>query len=142
MKTLRKNINKFYKHYDIANIGFSISLTKGDMYDHDTLMNVYSDLWEAIDYYEHEDKTICQWLTALYGELGDYLDCVPTRPNYNKILAILKLCVAIFGTMSIGAFIAVWIECGYDIMIIVGIVMGMFLAVCSGIGAYEDIKVA
>lgn len=97
MKTLLKNINKFYKKYDTTHL-----------FD---------------------------------GELGDYINAFENGKEHNtKALAIFKLCVSIFCTMCIGAFIAVWIECGYDLMLVVGIALAIFLAVCSGIGAYEDVK--
>jgi hypothetical protein len=76
MKTLLKNINKFYKYYNIANPDYSIKVTKSDMYNHDTLMGVYEDIYDNFDYYE--DEVALEYLRNLYGELGDYLDDMPS----------------------------------------------------------------
>ena len=136
MKKLFKNIKKFYAQYMFTVDEFS----KDDMYDHDALMSVYEDVWSVMEDYDH-DETDHKFIADLYGDLGDYIDIFINGKPQSKIITIIKLAMSIFSTMSIGAFVAVWLECGYDIMIVVGIALATFLAVCSGIGTYEDIKV-
>lgn len=79
MKSLRKNINKFYKYYNIANPNYSIKVSKSDMYDHNTLMEVYECIWDNLMYYVDEDTVGYKWLLDLYGELGDYMDDIPYK---------------------------------------------------------------
>ena len=79
MKKLLKNINLYYKKYDLAHPFTEIKLTKADMHDHETLMSVYENIWETLEYYEvransfNQNLDTYKWLTALYGELGDYI---------------------------------------------------------------------
>lgn len=70
MKNLKYRINKFYKYYSINNI----KLSRADMHDKDTLMNVYENMWLNMDE-DGPDLTDdeCAWLTNLYGDLGDYI---------------------------------------------------------------------
>lgn len=141
MRKLMHKINRFYKRYDLTNIGFDIRLTKADMYNYNALMSAYEAIWETMEYYE--DETACKFMASLYQDVSDRLFAIEndlvTKPSH-KTLAIFKLGVAIFGTMSMGALIAMLIECGFDSMILIGMVCATVLAVCSGIGAYEDIK--
>lgn len=142
MKKLMKDINKFYKHYDLTNIGLDMRVTKADMYDYNALMSVYEAIWMTMEYYE--DKTACEFMASLYQDVSDRMFAIENdlvaRPNHNKALAIFMYCVSVFGTMSIGAFIAVWIECGFDILIVVGIMLAGFVAISSGIGAKETMQ--
>lgn len=143
MKKLFKNIKKFYQKYDTTHLfeDNMVTFTKDDMYDYSALMSAYEAIWFTLE--DYEDHDACKFLTDLYGELGGYIDTFTgTKPKSNNIITITKLAISVFGTMGVGAFIAVWIECGYDIMIVVGIILAIFVAVCSGIGAYEDIKIA
>jgi hypothetical protein len=78
MNKLRRNINNFYKTY-----GENDRFTKSDMYNLDALMSAYESLWFALD--ENGDiMTIeeYQWVSALYGELGDYIAELP-EPTYH-----------------------------------------------------------
>lgn len=70
MNNLRKRINKFYKYYSIDNI----KLTRADMLNADVLMTAYENMWLHMDE-DGPDLTDdeCAWLTALYGDLGDYI---------------------------------------------------------------------
>ena len=141
-KKLFRNIKKFYKKYDTTHYfeDTTVIFTKDDMYDYNALMSAYESIWFTLE--DYEDQATCKFLTDLYGELGDYINVFENGKEHNtKAIAIVKLCVSIFGTMSIGSFVAVWIECGYDIMIVVGLALAIFVAVCSGIGAYEDIRI-
>ena len=57
----------------------------------------------------------------------------------NKIKYI-KLTISLFGVLSTGAFLAVIIENGLDHTLATGLILGIILAICAGIGAYEDFK--
>ena len=141
MKKLFKNIKKFYKKYDTTHLfdGNKVIFTKDDMYDYSALMSTYEAIWFTLA--DYEDHDTCKFLADLYGELGDYIDdFTSTEPKSNNIITFIKLVISVFGTMSVGVFIAAWLEYGYDIMIVVGIALAIFVAVCSGIGAYQDIK--
>lgn len=139
MKTLLKNINKFYKHYYITYPDLDKRLTKTDMYDDNLLMTVYEEIWDNMSYYDTTSAEY-QWMSDLHNQLSDYITNIPNRPNHHKALAIFKLCVSAFGTMCIGAYLAMLIEYGADLTICSGIVFSIILAVLSGIGAYEDVK--
>lgn len=143
MKKLFKNIKKFYKKYDTTHLfeDNMVTFTKDDMYDYSALMSAYEAIWFTLE--DYEDHDACKFLTNLYGELGDYIDTFTcAEPKSNNIITIIKLAISIFGTMSVGAFIAALLEYGADTTIFGGIILGALLAICSGIGVYEDIKVA
>lgn len=134
MKLLR-NINKFYKHYDLEHPFDTITLTKDDMYDHDALMTAYESMWLTLEHYDGTEKEY-QWLLNLYAELGDYI----TYGSKGKIDTVVKLIASIFGIFCTGMFTAIAIEYGIDLTVGVGIILSIILAVCSGIATYENIK--
>lgn len=79
MKKLMRNINKFYKYYDQAHPFLDIKLTKTDMYNHDTLMSTYEDIWTTMEYYEDTTSAEYRWILNLYGELSDYIASTPYK---------------------------------------------------------------
>ena len=144
MKNLRKNINKFYKKYDIANYQTSKRVSKADIYDYNVLMDVYNDIYDNLVYYEDKQDVDNKWVCDLYTSVNNQMFAIENdlilNPNNNKAIAIFKLCVSIFCTLSVGAFVAIMIEYGFDIMCSLGILVGSFLTTCSFIGYKEDIK--
>lgn len=136
---LRKNINKFYKHYDLEHPFDTITITKDDMYDHNALMTAYESLWLTMEQYDNESAEY-QWMTNLYGELGDYIDCFVNGKPKSKALTIFKLIISIFGTMGIGVFTVAILEYGCYLETVGGLVLAAMVATTAGIGVYEDIK--
>lgn len=134
MKLLR-NINKFYKKYDLEHPFDPITMTKDDMYDHNALMTAYESLWLTMEHYD-EDSAEYQWMSDLYGELGDYI----TYGGNSNVDTIVKLIAFILGIFFTGVFTAVAIEYGLYLIVGAGIVLGIILAVCSGIALYQNIK--
>ncbi len=135
MRKLRYKINKFYKRYDLT---FSnTTLTKSDMNNEDALMSAYEALWLTMEHYE-DNTAEYQWLSSLYAELGDYIT-TPPKTRHNAI-AIFELIISIFGILCAGTYIALIIEYGIDLTLGAGALLGSILAVCSGIGVYENIK--
>lgn len=142
-KTLLKNINKFYKKYDITHLDDpdATKLYIDDMYDLDYLMSAYESVYFSMEGYEETSKEY-KWMKNLYMEISDYIDYLPynKRPKYAAD-TIIKIIISVFGTMCFGAFVAIGIECGYlDWYVGFGMVFSSFLAFTSGMGAYEDIK--
>jgi hypothetical protein len=133
---LLKNINKFYKHYDLEHQFDTITMTKADMHDHDALMTAYESIWLTMDQYDIEDKEY-RWLSKLYCELGDYIN----GKSKDKSV-IFKLIALMYGTFCIGIFTAFLIAYGINFVLCVGIILSIILAICSGISVYEDIKEA
>ena len=72
MKNLRNRINKFYREYDIEHQFVTLTISKSGMHDRDTLMTAYESLWFTMEYYE-DNAAEYQWLSRLYGDLGDYM---------------------------------------------------------------------
>lgn len=141
MSKLLKDINKFFKEYDQTHMFETVKFTKDDMYDHNALMTAYENIWETMGYYEDCGSAEYKWISALYEKLGNYIDVFENGKKHNyKFLAIFKLCVSVFCTACVGAFIAVMVAYGFDIMAMVGILMAVFCAIGSGVGAYEDLK--
>lgn len=107
MKNLRKNINKFYREYDLSRPFDHIKLSKDDMYDMDTLMTAYEAMWETMEDYD-KDSASYAFISKLYGDLSDYIDYLPERPHQSYVPLIKAVsCVitacAIFTTgMHIG----------------------------------------
>lgn len=142
MKKLLKRLNKFYKKYDITNFDEKVKLYPEYMYDLDYLMSAYESIWFSLEAYE--DSTACKFMAELYRDLHDYMfdlqNGLIKRPKYDGA-TILKIIVSVFGTMCLGAFVAIGIECGYlDWYIGCGMAFSSLLAFASGMGAYEDIK--
>lgn len=144
MKNVKKNINKFYKKYNIANPDYKRNVTKSDIYNYNVLMEVYNDIYDNLIYYEDNQGTDSKWVCELYTAVNDQMFAIENelieKPEHNKFIAILKLCVFIFSMMSVGAFFTLLIEYGFDIMCSIGILIGTLCAIGSGIGYYEDIK--
>ena len=136
MKLLR-NINKFYKHYDLEHPFDTITMTKNDMYDHDALMTAYESMWLTIEQYDGTEKEY-QWLLNLYGELGYYI----TYGDKGKVKVdtIGKLIAFIFSIFSTGILTATAVVYGIDLKVGVVMALSIIIAIGSGIGAYENIK--
>lgn len=128
---LLNNINKFYQEYCDP-----IVLTKRDMHNHNTLMSVCKDIQAVMECHNKIDKDY-QWLSSLYDTLDDY---IAMSHRYNAV-AIFKAIVSIFGILGIGVFATVIIKFSYiDFIISSGLIVSIILAVCGGIGAYEEVR--
>jgi hypothetical protein len=57
-----------------------------------------------------------------------------------KLVTAFKVGVSVFGVYCAGAYTALAIEYGIDVTIGAGLGLAIILAICAGIGAYEDIK--
>lgn len=130
-RTLLKNINKFYKHYDLEHTD-TLTMSRSDMYNHDALMSAYESLWLTIDQYD-TDAPEYQWLVDLYAELGDYI----SHPPINKVIKTVCTALSVFGVFSAGAMTAVSIEYGMDLTLGVGLVVSVLDAILYGIAAYK-----
>lgn len=132
---LLKDIKKFYEEYDIVHTN-TITMTRSNMDDHDALMTAYESLWMTMEHYDH-DSAEYQWMAALYAELGDYI----TYGGKGTAVTAFKCVASVFGAFCVGAFSMAAIAYGINLTFGIGLVLGAVLAVCAGVGAYEDIKV-
>lgn len=105
MNKLYKNITKFHKQYNIAT-PFGSKFTKADMYNLDSLMSTYEAIWESLEYYDTDDEDY-KFLITLYGELRDYMDCIPNRStrNYGRFIEIGAIALTIAISLVIGYFV-------------------------------------
>ena len=125
MKNLRQRINKFYKDYSINNI----KLTRTDMYNKNTLMNVYEDMWVNMD----EDgapltSDECDWLTALYGDLGDYIDNMGDNNGQAIRRKLFNLFAMFFGGCGMGVSILCLGLFGVNFSVVVLAVLSVVVA--------------
>lgn len=56
------------------------------------------------------------------------------------MIKIVKLTASVFGIFCAGIYFALIVEYGIDFTLGAGIILGVILAICAGIGVYEDIK--
>lgn len=56
------------------------------------------------------------------------------------MIKIFKLAASIFGILCTGAFLTLIIEYEIDFVLGLGITISTVLAICAGLGLYEDIK--
>ena len=93
MKNLQTRINYFIKHYalDLRKV------SKSDMRNINTMMGVFESLWLTVN--ECGDMLTTseyQWISALYGDLGDYIAAMP-EPVYRWQSAVMGNIVTTFG---------------------------------------------
>lgn len=131
---LLKNINNFYAKYDLSFEG--TTLTKNDMYDYEVLTSTLKDIEFAMSLYDTEYK----YLSDLYADITTWIDNGYSAHNSFKIDTIVKLIASILGIFATGMFAAITIEYGIDSYTILGLVLGLILAVCGGVSVYQNFK--
>ena len=132
MKLLKK-INGFYK-YNFE----STTLTKNDMYDHEVLTSTLKDIEFTMSLHD-TDTTEYKWLADLYADITTWIDNGYSTHNSFKIDTIVKLIASILGILGIGMFATGMIEYGIYFETVVGLALGIILAVCGGISVYQNI---
>lgn len=132
MKLLKK-INGFYK-YNFE----STTLTKNDMYDYEVLTSTLKDIEFTMSLHD-TDTTEYKWLADLYADITTWIDNGYSTHNSFKIDTIVKLIASILGILGIGMFATAMIEYGIYFETVVGLALGIILAVCGGISVYQNI---
>ena len=132
MKLLKK-INGFYK-YNFE----STTLTKNDMYDYEVLTSTLKDIEFNMSLHD-TDTTEYKWLADLYADITTWIDNGYSTHNSFKIDTIVKLIASILGILGIGMFATAMIEYGIYFETVVGLALGIILAVCGGISVYQNI---
>ena len=101
MLKLLYNIKKYYKHYDLMHPLKAKKVSIKDMYNHNTLMGIYENMWMSMEYYKPNTKDY-KWLSRLYGELGDYITYSP-KLNIKKIMLTTIIATTLISTVWAGA---------------------------------------
>lgn len=127
MMNLRKNINKFYKHYDLEHIGNTITMTRADMHNQDALMTAYESLWLTMEHYD-DDSAERQWMSKLYAELGDYIAGDDNRINVNNIVVTIMFTIGVFVSGMITALI---LEYGFMLELAGALCLPLALAILA-----------
>ena len=99
--SLLKDINTFYRDYDVEHIGHPLTMTCKDMRNDDALMTAYEAVWLSMPYYEPNTEEY-QWLADLYNAIGDYLH---SRLFGNKVTIMYKWLVSIIDGVKAKALV-------------------------------------
>ena len=120
---MKKRLAKYYRDFtydECPCVHETRKVTDSDMCDHDTLMDMKDDIWTTLS---EEDLTARErkWLTDLYGDLSDYIECgydrkaVEANDKMNKIsLVVGCVCTLLF---------AACLQVSFDWMTIGGLVL-------------------
>lgn len=126
---LRKNINKFYQHYNLERPFDTTTLTKDDMYDHDVLMTAYEAIGFTMEQYDNVDENYV-WLSRLYSDLGDYLD----GTLKTNTVSILNVIMSIFCICATNLFVTVMIVYNHiSLPLVGGAVLGLIASIYTHI---------